>query len=166
MCFWFKPVCSCGDSPCTIFIEWCFFWCVLHQALDCFTAMLSRPESRLRMAEIIGSKLNISKEKVFNKPFDKHLSKMSFVPVIYELLQSTGKTSRPWHNLDSWLLFVCRPSTSARCISLASRWASWRPRWAEWLLFESKLKQCSWVCKWDIVLTGPLDLCSHHLCII
>lgn len=37
-----------------------------HQALDCFTAMLSRPESRLRMAEIIGSKLNISKEKVCN----------------------------------------------------------------------------------------------------
>ncbi|XP_059212052.1 midasin [Centropristis striata] len=36
---------------------------VFHEALDCFTAMLSRPESRLRMAEIIGSKLNISKEK-------------------------------------------------------------------------------------------------------
>lgn len=32
--------------------------------------MLSHPESRLRMAEIIGSKLNISKEKVFNKHFD------------------------------------------------------------------------------------------------
>lgn len=40
----------------------------LCQALDCFTAMLSRPESRLRMAEIIGSKLNISKEKVFDQP--------------------------------------------------------------------------------------------------
>ncbi|XP_035534963.1 midasin [Morone saxatilis] len=36
---------------------------VFQEALDCFTAMLSRPESRLRMAEIIGSKLNISKEK-------------------------------------------------------------------------------------------------------
>lgn len=36
----------------------------LHQALDCFTAMLSRAENRLRMAEIIGVKLNISKEKV------------------------------------------------------------------------------------------------------
>ncbi|XP_035851556.1 midasin isoform X1 [Sander lucioperca] len=36
---------------------------VFQEALDCFTAMLSRPDSRLRMAEIIGSKLNISKEK-------------------------------------------------------------------------------------------------------
>lgn len=34
------------------------------QALDCFTAMLSRSESRLQMAETIGSKLNISKEQV------------------------------------------------------------------------------------------------------
>uniref|UniRef100_A0A674E136 Midasin n=1 Tax=Salmo trutta TaxID=8032 RepID=A0A674E136_SALTR len=34
-----------------------------QHALDCFTAMLPRPESRLRMAEVIGSKLNISKEK-------------------------------------------------------------------------------------------------------
>ncbi|KAM9840331.1 midasin [Aulostomus maculatus] len=36
---------------------------VFQEALDCFTAMLSYSESRLRMAEIIGSKLNISKEK-------------------------------------------------------------------------------------------------------
>uniref|UniRef100_A0A3Q2D7A0 Midasin n=1 Tax=Cyprinodon variegatus TaxID=28743 RepID=A0A3Q2D7A0_CYPVA len=36
---------------------------VFLEALDCFTAMLSLPASRLRMAEIIGSKLNISKEK-------------------------------------------------------------------------------------------------------
>ncbi|KAM4713456.1 midasin isoform 2-T2 [Anableps anableps] len=36
---------------------------VFLEALDCFTAMLSFPASRLRMAEIIGSKLNISKEK-------------------------------------------------------------------------------------------------------
>ncbi|XP_028296182.1 midasin isoform X2 [Gouania willdenowi] len=35
---------------------------VFREALDCFTAMLSHPGSRLRMAEIIGSKLNISKE--------------------------------------------------------------------------------------------------------
>uniref|UniRef100_A0A674DWW2 Midasin n=1 Tax=Salmo trutta TaxID=8032 RepID=A0A674DWW2_SALTR len=34
-----------------------------QHALDCFTAMLSRPERRLCMAEVIGSKLNISKEK-------------------------------------------------------------------------------------------------------
>ncbi|XP_036943295.1 midasin isoform X1 [Acanthopagrus latus] len=36
---------------------------VFQEALDCFTAMLSHPVNRLRMAEIIGSKLNISKEK-------------------------------------------------------------------------------------------------------
>uniref|UniRef100_A0AAQ6AJN3 Midasin n=1 Tax=Amphiprion ocellaris TaxID=80972 RepID=A0AAQ6AJN3_AMPOC len=36
---------------------------VFQEALDCFTAMLSCPESRQRMAEIIGSKLNISREK-------------------------------------------------------------------------------------------------------
>ncbi|XP_028997386.1 midasin [Betta splendens] len=36
---------------------------VFQEALDCFTAMLSKPESRLKIAEIIGSKLNISKEK-------------------------------------------------------------------------------------------------------
>ncbi|KAM9782721.1 LOW QUALITY PROTEIN: midasin [Neosynchiropus ocellatus] len=36
---------------------------VFQEALDCFTAMLSCSESRRRMAEIIGSKLNISKEK-------------------------------------------------------------------------------------------------------
>ncbi|XP_064196020.1 midasin isoform X1 [Anguilla rostrata] len=36
---------------------------VFLEALDCFTAMLSSTESRLRMAEAIGSRLNISKEK-------------------------------------------------------------------------------------------------------
>uniref|UniRef100_A0A669QDJ1 Midasin n=1 Tax=Phasianus colchicus TaxID=9054 RepID=A0A669QDJ1_PHACC len=34
------------------------------QALDCFTAMLSNQGSRLKMAKVIGSKLNISKKKV------------------------------------------------------------------------------------------------------
>lgn len=36
---------------------------IFHEALDCFTAMLSKPATRLKMAEIIGSKLNISKQK-------------------------------------------------------------------------------------------------------
>lgn len=64
---------------CNIVIQEMYFFCLFfllnqcmvlpclappRQALDCFTAMLSRPESRLRMAEIIGTKLNISKEKV------------------------------------------------------------------------------------------------------
>ncbi|XP_019393298.1 PREDICTED: midasin isoform X2 [Crocodylus porosus] len=36
---------------------------VFQEAMDCFTAMLSNPGSRQKMAEIIGSKLNISKKK-------------------------------------------------------------------------------------------------------
>ncbi|XP_066464567.1 midasin isoform X2 [Eleutherodactylus coqui] len=36
---------------------------VFHEALDCFTAMLSSSAVRLKMAEVIGSKLNISKQK-------------------------------------------------------------------------------------------------------
>ncbi|XP_063773055.1 midasin [Pseudophryne corroboree] len=36
---------------------------IFHEALDCFTAMLSKPQVRLKMAEVIGSKLNISKQK-------------------------------------------------------------------------------------------------------
>ncbi|XP_048386295.2 midasin [Stegostoma tigrinum] len=37
---------------------------IFQEALDCFTAMMSKRGSRKKMAEIIGSKLNISKEKV------------------------------------------------------------------------------------------------------
>uniref|UniRef100_A0A8D0DW25 Midasin n=1 Tax=Salvator merianae TaxID=96440 RepID=A0A8D0DW25_SALMN len=37
---------------------------IFHEALDCFTAMLSKQGSRLQMAELIGSKLNISKHQV------------------------------------------------------------------------------------------------------
>ncbi|XP_037699423.1 midasin isoform X2 [Choloepus didactylus] len=36
---------------------------IFQEALDCFTAMLSKQTSKLKMAEIIGSKLNISKKK-------------------------------------------------------------------------------------------------------
>ncbi|XP_042318311.1 midasin isoform X2 [Sceloporus undulatus] len=36
---------------------------IFHEALDCFTAMLSKQESRVKMAEVIGSKLNISRHK-------------------------------------------------------------------------------------------------------
>uniref|UniRef100_UPI00398F5005 midasin isoform X2 n=1 Tax=Pristiophorus japonicus TaxID=55135 RepID=UPI00398F5005 len=37
--------------------------CIFQEALDCFTAMMSKRGSRQKMAEIIGSKLNISREK-------------------------------------------------------------------------------------------------------
>lgn len=36
---------------------------IFQEALDCFTAMLSEHSNKLKMAEIIGSKLNISKKK-------------------------------------------------------------------------------------------------------
>ncbi|XP_061479315.1 midasin isoform X2 [Rhineura floridana] len=36
---------------------------IFHEALDCFTAMLSKQGSKLKLAEVIGSKLNISKHK-------------------------------------------------------------------------------------------------------
>ncbi|CAH6790218.1 midasin [Phodopus roborovskii] len=36
---------------------------VFQEALDCFTAMLSEQTKKLKMAEVIGSKLNISKKK-------------------------------------------------------------------------------------------------------
>lgn len=124
--------------------------------------MLSRPESRLRMAEIIGSKLNISKEKVtFNTDI------LGFVWFIIKktvcLIQKDETCMfiyflyiNPCCNLDSWPLFVSRPSTSVRCISPASCWESWRWRWAEWHWVESRLKRCSWVCKWDILPILPL----------
>ncbi|KAK2883458.1 hypothetical protein Q8A67_017095 [Cirrhinus molitorella] len=55
---WCERIClnfdnSCASTAQNVFLE----------ALDCFTAMLSKSESRLKMAEIIGSKINISKEK-------------------------------------------------------------------------------------------------------
>ncbi|NXJ64381.1 MDN1 protein, partial [Rostratula benghalensis] len=37
---------------------------IFQEALDCFTAMLSNQGSRQKMAQVIGSKLNISKKKV------------------------------------------------------------------------------------------------------
>ncbi|KFV78000.1 Midasin, partial [Struthio camelus australis] len=37
---------------------------IFQEALDCFTAMLSKQGSRQKMAKIIGSKLNVSKKKV------------------------------------------------------------------------------------------------------
>ncbi|XP_065113160.1 midasin [Paramisgurnus dabryanus] len=59
---------------------------VFLEALDCFTAMLSKPESRLKMSEIIGSKLNISKEKA------QHFCQM-YLPAINvtELEVSVGR---------------------------------------------------------------------------
>ncbi|XP_073672706.1 midasin [Garra rufa] len=55
---WCERICLNFDSACASTAQNVFL-----EALDCFTAMLSKSESRLKMAEIIGSKINISKEK-------------------------------------------------------------------------------------------------------
>ncbi|XP_062857908.1 midasin [Trichomycterus rosablanca] len=61
---------------------------VFLEALDCFTAMQSKSESRLKLAEIIGSKLNISKEKA------QHFCQM-YQPAISitELEVTVGRTT-------------------------------------------------------------------------
>uniref|UniRef100_M4AJ01 Midasin n=1 Tax=Xiphophorus maculatus TaxID=8083 RepID=M4AJ01_XIPMA len=82
---------------------------VFLEALDCFTAMLSRPASRLRMAEIIGSKLNISNEKISSsktfaatRPSAVLLEQLAVCvakgePVLLVGETGTGKTSTVQH---------------------------------------------------------------------
>lgn len=55
---WCERICLNFESSCASTAQ-----NVFQEALDCFTAMLSKSESRLKMAEIIGSRLNISREK-------------------------------------------------------------------------------------------------------
>uniref|UniRef100_A0AAR2IVI6 Midasin n=1 Tax=Pygocentrus nattereri TaxID=42514 RepID=A0AAR2IVI6_PYGNA len=55
---WCERICMNFDNSCSATAQNVFL-----EALDCFTAMLSKAESRLKLAEIIGSKLNISREK-------------------------------------------------------------------------------------------------------
>uniref|UniRef100_A0A8C4E441 Midasin n=1 Tax=Dicentrarchus labrax TaxID=13489 RepID=A0A8C4E441_DICLA len=81
---------------------------VFQEALDCFTAMLSRPESRLRMAEIIGSKLNISKEKA------QHFCQM-YQPgiALTELEASVGRVTlgrKQTEAVDNQTFAATRPS--------------------------------------------------------
>uniref|UniRef100_A0A3Q3NKD3 Midasin n=1 Tax=Labrus bergylta TaxID=56723 RepID=A0A3Q3NKD3_9LABR len=83
---------------------------VFQEALDCFTAMLSRPESRLKMAEIIGSKLNISREKAL------HFCQM-YQPgiALTELEVSVGRA------------LLCRKQTEAVQLSENQTFAATRP---------------------------------------
>ncbi|KAM8954164.1 midasin [Pelodytes ibericus] len=60
---------------------------IFHEALDCFTAMLSKPAVRLRMAVVIGSKLNISKQKA---EFYCHLYKPDIA--VRDLHVTVGRT--------------------------------------------------------------------------
>lgn len=75
------------------------------------------------MAETIGSKLNISREQVFDALGD--------VRSAGDLLMIFWSPILRASTLFEGLLFVCRRSISARCICLASPGASQRFRWAE-----------------------------------
>uniref|UniRef100_A0A671LK38 Midasin n=1 Tax=Sinocyclocheilus anshuiensis TaxID=1608454 RepID=A0A671LK38_9TELE len=79
---WCERICLNFDSSCASTAQNVFLG-----ALDCFTAMLSQSESRLKMAEIIGSKLNISREKA------QHFCQM-YLPAISvtELEVTVGRT--------------------------------------------------------------------------
>ncbi|KAJ8270795.1 hypothetical protein GJAV_G00119370 [Gymnothorax javanicus] len=84
---------------------------VFLEALDCFTAMLSSPESRLRMAEAIGSRLNISKEKT------QHFCQM-YLPniAVTESLVTVGRAS-----------LSCRQSEAVRLCTERQTFAATRP---------------------------------------
>uniref|UniRef100_A0A087Y7X1 Midasin n=1 Tax=Poecilia formosa TaxID=48698 RepID=A0A087Y7X1_POEFO len=77
---------------------------VFLEALDCFTAMLSCPASRLRMAEIIGSKLNISNEKVF--VLELYQPSVSLT----ELQAAVGRATLPRQQADTVQLAIVSSS--------------------------------------------------------
>lgn len=109
------------------------------QALDCFTAMLSSSSSRLRLAEIIGSKLNITKEKVW--------SVRAFLCFCLPALTAG---------------FARRRSTSVRCTSPAFVSASCRSLWAGPLCRESRPKPWCWRSKWDTLSTPTSSMLSRR----
>ncbi|XP_007570662.1 midasin isoform X2 [Poecilia formosa] len=78
---------------------------VFLEALDCFTAMLSCPASRLRMAEIIGSKLNISNEKAqyFCQLYQPSVS-------LTELQAAVGRATLPRQQADTVQLAIVSSS--------------------------------------------------------
>ncbi|KAM9704373.1 midasin [Menidia menidia] len=81
---------------------------VFQEALDCFTAMLSSPASRLHMAELIGAKLNISKEKA------QHFC-LIYQPAISltELQASVGRGTLCRKQAESVQLSVAKQTFSA-----------------------------------------------------
>ncbi|XP_070405869.1 midasin isoform X3 [Nothobranchius furzeri] len=84
---------------------------VFQEALDCFTAMLSSPGGRLRMAEVIGSKLNISKEKA------RHFHQMYQPAVLLtELQASVGRVA-----------LTRKPSETAQLMVEKQTFATTRP---------------------------------------
>ncbi|XP_067273008.1 midasin [Pseudorasbora parva] len=105
---WCERICLNFDSSCSSTAQNVFL-----EALDCFTAMLSKSESRLKMAEIIGSKLNISREKA------KHFCQM-YLPAITvtELEVTVGRatllrkqSNAVWLSVDRQTFAATRPSS-------------------------------------------------------
>ncbi|KAI3364212.1 hypothetical protein L3Q82_010816 [Scortum barcoo] len=85
---------------------------VFQEALDCFTAMLSRPESRLRMAEIIGSKLNISKEKAqhFCQMYQPGISQTELLASVGRVTLDRKQTEAVQLSVDNQTFAATRPS--------------------------------------------------------
>ncbi|XP_032398227.1 midasin [Etheostoma spectabile] len=85
---------------------------VFQEALDCFTAMLSRPDSRLRMAEIIGSKLNISKEKAqhFCQMYQPGISLSELEATVGRVTLSRKQTEAVQLSVDVQTFAATRPA--------------------------------------------------------
>ncbi|XP_058470371.1 midasin [Solea solea] len=85
---------------------------VFQEALDCFTAMLSRPDSRLQMAEAIGSKLNISKEKAqhFCQLYQPGISLTELQVSVGRVTLDRKQTEAVRLNLDNQTFAATRPS--------------------------------------------------------
>ncbi|XP_055005322.1 midasin-like isoform X2 [Boleophthalmus pectinirostris] len=85
---------------------------VFQEALDCFTSMLSQPESRLQMAEIIGSKLNISKEKAqhFCEMYQPALSLSELEATVGRVALGRKQTEVVQLNVNQQTFAATRPS--------------------------------------------------------
>ncbi|KAM6915471.1 midasin [Xenentodon cancila] len=85
---------------------------VFQEALDCFTAMLSSPQSRLRMAEIIGSKLNISKEKAqhFCQMYQPGISVAELQTSVGRVTLTRKQTEAVHLSVDTQTFAATRPS--------------------------------------------------------
>ncbi|XP_062266826.1 midasin [Platichthys flesus] len=85
---------------------------VFQEALDCFTAMLSHPESRLRLAEIIGIKLNISKEKAqhFCQMYQPGISVTELDVCVGRVTLSRKQTEAVQLNVENQTFAATRPS--------------------------------------------------------
>ncbi|XP_061563343.1 midasin [Cololabis saira] len=85
---------------------------VFQEALDCFTAMLSCPASRLRLAEVIGSKLNISREKAqhFCQMYQPGISLAELQTSVGRVTLTRKQTEAVHLSVDTQTFAATRPS--------------------------------------------------------